>query len=61
MAVTRLPRAKGVHNVLSGFNAWMRAKGHDPVAFVKAAEAAGDLKTRPTKGGFMVYLPADAD
>lgn len=52
--------SKGIHTVLSGFNAAFRAKFNaDPVQVTKMYVAAGKLQSRPSKAGAMIFLPGE--
>jgi len=54
-------RSKGIHVVLSGFNAAFKKQyGEDARATTDAMVIAGKLFVRPTKGGAMIYLPEEA-
>ena len=52
---------KGIHSVYSGLNSAFREyfPNTDPVAAMKALVTEGVIKTRPCKGGVIVYKPAD--
>ena len=52
---------KGCHTVFSGFNsAYKEYFDADPVKATIAMAANGDIFSHPTRGGAMIYLPADA-
>lgn len=53
------PPYSGFHNVHSYFNMAFRRyfKGADPVRAVIEAEKRGLVKTRSTKGGYVIYPP----
>ena len=50
------PKYRGVHSVFSGFNSAFREYfGTDPITAVRKLEAEGVIKTKPVRGGVMLY------
>ncbi len=56
----RKPPYKGIHTVYSGFNqAFREYFGKDPKDATNRLAKEGVIRTRPAKGGIMLYLPED--
>ena len=54
-------QSKGIHTVISGFNAGFRAQfpGLDVVAWTRAAAESGKIQSHPARKGAMIYLPGE--
>jgi len=56
------PPYRGIHSVYSGFNqAFREYFGANPVESTNKLAQEGKIRTRPVKGGVMLYLPEDID
>ena len=56
------PPYRGIHSVYSGFNqAFREYYGANPVEATNKLAQEGKLRTRPVKGGVMLYLPEDIE
>ncbi|MCZ6624637.1 MAG: hypothetical protein O7B35_10480 [Deltaproteobacteria bacterium] len=52
---------KGIHSVYSGFNEAFRAYfNEDPIKWTNQLAAEGDIETRPSRKGIMLYLHGEA-
>jgi len=52
---------KGIHSVYSGFNQAFRDYfNDDPIKWTTQLAADGEIETRPSRGGVMLYLPGEA-
>lgn len=54
------PPYRGIHSVYSGFNqAFRKYFDANPVDVTNRLASEGKIRTRPVKGGVMLYLPED--
>jgi len=54
------PPYRGIHSVYSGFNqAFRKYFDSNPVEVTNRLAGEGKIRTRPVKGGVMLYLPED--
>ena len=54
------PPYRGIHSVYSGFNqAFREYFGSNPIEVTNQLAQEGKIRTRPVKGGVMLYLPED--
>lgn len=63
-AIKRLKRPpyRGIHSVYSGFNqAFREYFSANPVEVTNRLAQEGKIRTRPVKGGVMLYLPEDVE
>ncbi len=52
---------KGIHSVYSGFNQAFRDYFEDdPIKWTNQLASDGEIETRPSRGGVMLYLPGEA-
>ena len=56
------PPYRGIHSVYSGFNqAFREYFAANPVEVTNRLAQEGKIRTRPVKGGVMLYLPEDIE
>ena len=54
------PPYRGIHSVYSGFNqAFREYFSSNPIEVTNRLAQEGKIRTRPVKGGVMLYLPED--